>query len=163
RHSRGHAREPHQRPGGEAGRAGRSRAAGEAQGCAGGEGQSRACRQGESATDGKRKDDESRKDPRHDGGQGTAQAQGPLREGLKGPGRGSSLTPEERQHAGAIWRYCAIDMPVAPADFVLALGCHDERVAERAADLLLAGIAPRLVLSGGFGKITRLEGTVAEA
>lgn len=74
-----------------------------------------------------------------------------------------SLTPEERRHAAAIWQYCAIDMPVAPADFVLALGCHDERVAERAADLVLAGIAPRLVLTGGFGKITRAEGTVAEA
>lgn len=75
----------------------------------------------------------------------------------------SSLTPEEWRHAGAIWKYCAIDMALAPADFVLALGCHDDRVAERAADLVLEGIAPRLVLSGGFGKITRSEETIAEA
>jgi hypothetical protein len=74
-----------------------------------------------------------------------------------------NLTAEEWVHASAIWRYCAIDMPVMPADFVLALGCHDERVAERAADLVLEGIAPRLVLAGGFGKITKSQGKIPEA
>ncbi len=46
--------------------------------------------------------------------------------------------------------------PAAPsrADFILAAGSHDLRVAEHAAALYHAGLAPLVVCSGGFGKMT---------
>ena len=40
------------------------------------------------------------------------------------------------------------------ADIILAAGSHDLRVPEYAAGLFLAGVAPTLICSGGFGKIT---------
>jgi uncharacterized SAM-binding protein YcdF (DUF218 family) len=41
------------------------------------------------------------------------------------------------------------------ADCILALGSHDVRVAERAAQLYLEGWAPLLVFSGGWGNLTK--------
>ena len=43
---------------------------------------------------------------------------------------------------------------LAPADCIIALGSHDTRVAERAADLFLEGWAPLIVLSGARGAFT---------
>ena len=40
------------------------------------------------------------------------------------------------------------------ADMILALGSHDLRVPEHAASLYLAGTAPIVICSGGFGKMT---------
>ena len=40
------------------------------------------------------------------------------------------------------------------ADFILAAGAHDLRVADHAANLFLQGHAPLLVVSGGLGKVT---------
>ncbi len=40
------------------------------------------------------------------------------------------------------------------ADIILAAGSHDLRVPEYAARLFLEGVAPTVVCSGGFGKIT---------
>lgn len=40
------------------------------------------------------------------------------------------------------------------ADIILVAGCHDLRVPEYAAKLYLAGVAPIVICSGGFGKIT---------
>lgn len=42
----------------------------------------------------------------------------------------------------------------ARADFILALGSHDVRVAGHAARLFLAGRAPLIVCTGGLGKVT---------
>ncbi len=44
--------------------------------------------------------------------------------------------------------------PSAQADMILALGSHDLRVPEHAASLCLAGAAPLIVCSGGYGKKT---------
>jgi uncharacterized SAM-binding protein YcdF (DUF218 family) len=57
-----------------------------------------------------------------------------------------------------IWDYLS-QGPSAPgqADAVVALGSHDERVAVHAADLVLHGVAPRLVITGGRGKDTPVE------
>jgi len=41
------------------------------------------------------------------------------------------------------------------ADCILALGSHDIRVAERAAELYLQGWAPLLIFSGGLGRLTQ--------
>ena len=49
------------------------------------------------------------------------------------------------------------------SDVILALGSHDLRVAERAAQLYLEGWAPLLVCSGGLGNLTSGIWTVSEA
>jgi uncharacterized SAM-binding protein YcdF (DUF218 family) len=42
-----------------------------------------------------------------------------------------------------------------PADCILVLGSHDPRVAERGAELFLAGLAPLVLFSGNEGSLTR--------
>lgn len=44
--------------------------------------------------------------------------------------------------------------PPEKADVILALGSHDLRVPDHAAALYLAGAAPLIVCSGGYGKMT---------
>ncbi len=46
------------------------------------------------------------------------------------------------------------------ADMILVLGSHDLRVPDHAAELFLAGLAPLIVCSGGYGKMT--EGVFAQ-
>jgi uncharacterized SAM-binding protein YcdF (DUF218 family) len=64
------------------------------------------------------------------------------------------LSPEERRHALRLWEFHRLPMEPGRADFVLAMGSHDERVARHAAELVLEGRAPLLVTSGGLGKVT---------
>ncbi|MEA3041995.1 MAG: hypothetical protein QOC65_1484 [Sphingomonadales bacterium] len=68
----------------------------------------------------------------------------------------------ELEHAQVLWDFHYLDTPLQRADFVLALGSHDERVAEKAADLVLQGWAPTLVTSGGLGKVTAGHWTESE-
>ncbi len=56
--------------------------------------------------------------------------------------------------AERLWDYHRMNQELAPADAVLVLCSHDERVAERGAQLLLEGWAPLLIFSGGRGAIT---------
>jgi uncharacterized SAM-binding protein YcdF (DUF218 family) len=56
--------------------------------------------------------------------------------------------------AKVLWDYHYLDLGLRPVDFILALGSHDERVAEYAAELALKNVAPILITSGGFGKVT---------
>lgn len=53
--------------------------------------------------------------------------------------------------ARIVWDYHRLGHELAPADLLFVLGSHDLRVAEHAADLFHRGLAPRAVLSGGFG------------
>ena len=50
------------------------------------------------------------------------------------------------------------EVPPLPdrADLILAAGTYDLRVADHAADLYLRGFAPRIVCSGGYGKVTSM-------
>lgn len=57
--------------------------------------------------------------------------------------------------AKILWEYNRLEMPLAQASLILALGSNDLRVAERAADLFLCRYAPMLLFSGGFGELTR--------
>ena len=57
--------------------------------------------------------------------------------------------------AETIWNYHLMKHEVAKADAILVLCSHDERVAERGAQLFLEGWAPLLIFSGGQGAITR--------
>ena len=57
--------------------------------------------------------------------------------------------------AETLWNYHLMKHQVAKADAILVLCSHDERVAERAAQLFHEGWAPLLIFSGGQGSITR--------
>lgn len=56
--------------------------------------------------------------------------------------------------AQKIWDYHHMNHELAPAGAILVLCSHDERVAERGAQLFLEGFAPLLIFSGGRGAIT---------
>jgi uncharacterized SAM-binding protein YcdF (DUF218 family) len=53
--------------------------------------------------------------------------------------------------ARILWDYHRLNHALEPADCIIVLGSHDTRVAERGAELFLAGWAPLLVLSGNLG------------
>jgi uncharacterized SAM-binding protein YcdF (DUF218 family) len=57
--------------------------------------------------------------------------------------------------AETLWNYHVMKQEVAKADAILVLCSHDERVAERAAQLFHEGWAPLVIFSGGQGSITR--------
>jgi uncharacterized SAM-binding protein YcdF (DUF218 family) len=57
--------------------------------------------------------------------------------------------------AETLWNYHVMKHEIASADAILVLCSHDERVAERAAQLYHEGWAPLVIFSGGQGAITR--------
>jgi uncharacterized SAM-binding protein YcdF (DUF218 family) len=57
--------------------------------------------------------------------------------------------------AETLWNYHLMKHEIAAADAILVLCSHDERVAERAAQLFREGWAPLVIFSGGRGSITR--------
>lgn len=64
-------------------------------------------------------------------------------------------TPTLMKAAAVLWDFHAVEKsPSERVDIILALGSHDVRVAETAADLWLKEISPWLVVSGGSGKVT---------
>lgn len=63
--------------------------------------------------------------------------------------------------AKQLWDYHHINHHLEKSDCILVLGSHDVRVAERGAELYLAGWAPLLIFSGGLGRLT--EGIWPEA
>lgn len=56
--------------------------------------------------------------------------------------------------ARIVWDYHHVQHTLAPADCIIVLGSHDTRVAERGAEVFLAGYAPLLVFSGNLGTLT---------
>ena len=56
--------------------------------------------------------------------------------------------------AEKIWNYHRMNHELVRSDAILVLCSHDERVAERGAQLFLEGFAPLLIFSGGRGAIT---------
>jgi uncharacterized SAM-binding protein YcdF (DUF218 family) len=56
--------------------------------------------------------------------------------------------------AETLWNYHLMKHQLATADAILVLCSHDERVAERAAQLYHEGWAPIVIFSGGQGSIT---------
>jgi uncharacterized SAM-binding protein YcdF (DUF218 family) len=77
--------------------------------------------------------------------------------------RTTALTPEVLTLAKQLWDYHHMNHQMAKSDVILALGSHDLRVAERAAQLYLEGWAPLLVCSGGLGNLTSGIWTKSEA
>jgi uncharacterized SAM-binding protein YcdF (DUF218 family) len=65
--------------------------------------------------------------------------------------------------AKLVWDYLCLHAPIQPSTFILGLGSHEIRVAERAAQLYLAGYGEHLLFSGGYGLGTRGRFTEPEA
>lgn len=57
--------------------------------------------------------------------------------------------------AQILWDYHHMNHTPVKSDSILALGSHDLRVAERAAELYLKGLAPLVIMSGGLGNFTK--------
>lgn len=73
------------------------------------------------------------------------------------------MTTEIFELGQIIWDYHHVNHILVPSDCILALGSHDTRVAERAAQLYLDGWAPVLIFSGGLGRHTEGAWTEPEA
>ena len=73
------------------------------------------------------------------------------------------LSPETLALAKQLWDYHHMHHKLVKSDVILALGSHDLRVAERAAQIYLEGWAPKLVCSGGLGNLTSGIWTESEA
>jgi uncharacterized SAM-binding protein YcdF (DUF218 family) len=73
------------------------------------------------------------------------------------------ITSEVFALAQKLWDYHHTNQVPEKSDCILALGSHDLRVAERAAELYLDGFAPLLILSGGLGNFTKDMWTEKEA
>jgi uncharacterized SAM-binding protein YcdF (DUF218 family) len=65
--------------------------------------------------------------------------------------------------AQKLWDYHHLYHEMEHSDCIFALGSHDLRVADRAAELYLEGWAPLLIVSGGLGNVTRGIWTETEA
>ncbi|MBL7698748.1 MAG: YdcF family protein [Chitinophagaceae bacterium] len=73
------------------------------------------------------------------------------------------ITPEILSLAKKLWDYHHMNHQLVKSDVILALGSHDLRVATRAAQLYLDGLAPLLICSGGLGNLTSGMWTESEA
>jgi len=65
--------------------------------------------------------------------------------------------------ARTIWDYHHVRHELSAADVIIVLGSHDTRVAERGADVFLAGYAPWILFSGNLGALTTEIWTRPEA
>ena len=74
-----------------------------------------------------------------------------------------SIDPEVIHLAKILWDYHHMNHEPEKSECILALGSHDLRVADRAADLYLQGWAPLVVFSGGLGNLTQHIWTESEA
>ncbi len=73
------------------------------------------------------------------------------------------ITEEVLLLAKKLWDYHHMNHTLAKSDCILALGSHDLRVADRAAELYLEGWAPLVIMSGGLGNFTQDLWTESEA
>ncbi|KAI1892808.1 hypothetical protein AGOR_G00137330 [Albula goreensis] len=64
------------------------------------------------------------------------------------------MDDECKRQAQALWNYLCLCQPLEKSDVIIGLGCHDLRVAERAAMLFLEGWAPWLLFTGYLGNQT---------
>lgn len=70
---------------------------------------------------------------------------------------------EIKRAAEILWDYAHVGHQLETADMIFVMGSHDLRVAEHAADLFHRGLAPRVVVSGGLGRLTTTMWTRPEA
>jgi uncharacterized SAM-binding protein YcdF (DUF218 family) len=65
--------------------------------------------------------------------------------------------------AKILWDYNLMHHSLSPSEAIIALGSMDTRVAERAADIWHDKLAPIVVVSGGFGRLTGDDRSEPEA
>jgi uncharacterized SAM-binding protein YcdF (DUF218 family) len=65
------------------------------------------------------------------------------------------ITREITSLAKKLWDYHHMNQSLEKTDYILVLGSHDLRVAERGAELYLQGYAPLIIFSGGLGRLTQ--------
>lgn len=73
------------------------------------------------------------------------------------------MSEEISRLAKIIWDYHHMNHELEKSDCILALGSHDLRVADRAAELYLEGWVPLVIFSGGLGNFTKGMWTETEA
>ncbi|MEO8584316.1 MAG: YdcF family protein [Flavitalea sp.] len=73
------------------------------------------------------------------------------------------LNEEVLTLARTLWEYHHMHHQLKKCDCILALGSHDLRVANRAAELWFEGWAPYIIFSGGLGNLTQGVWQEAEA
>jgi len=73
------------------------------------------------------------------------------------------MTSEIISLGRVLWDYHHVNHSLKKSDCILALGSHDLRVAERAAELYLQEYAPLVIMSGGLGNFTKEMWTEKEA
>lgn len=73
------------------------------------------------------------------------------------------INREVTELAKQLWEYHHMNHRLEKAECILALGSHDFRVADRAAELYLQGWAPLVIFSGGLGNLTQHVWTESEA
>lgn len=65
--------------------------------------------------------------------------------------------------AELLWNYLSLNEPLEKADLILVLGTFDTRVAERGTELILQNLAPLIIFSGGFGRLSGKNAVKPEA
>lgn len=65
------------------------------------------------------------------------------------------LEPEAAQQLKPLWDYLAISERPVSADAIFVFGSRDFAVPDRAAELYHAGYAPRVLVTGSYGRLTR--------
>jgi len=73
------------------------------------------------------------------------------------------INEETLRLAKKLWDYHHVNHTVEKAEFILVLGSHDLRVADRAAELYFEGWASMIIFSGGLGNFTKEMWTETEA
>ncbi|XP_051887611.1 mitochondrial ribosome-associated GTPase 2 isoform X2 [Pristis pectinata] len=66
----------------------------------------------------------------------------------------SGMDNDCKKWAQVLWNYLKLGQPLVKSDIIIGLGCHDIRVAERAADLYLEDWAPLILFTGYLGNHT---------
>lgn len=70
---------------------------------------------------------------------------------------------EKTEAIHILWDYMCLYQIPQKADCIIGFGCYNEDVARRAAQLYLAGYAPRVLFSGGLGRNTSAMWSRSEA
>lgn len=73
------------------------------------------------------------------------------------------MSQDEHDALGVIWNYLKLDQPLKQADVMLVFGSLQTQPAEYAAELYHQGLAPLIIMAGGFGHITKEHNDRPEA
>jgi uncharacterized SAM-binding protein YcdF (DUF218 family) len=73
------------------------------------------------------------------------------------------MTEQEHQLLQIIWNYLKLDQPLKKADIMLVFGSLQTQPAVRAAELYHQGFAPLMIMTGGFGIISKDHNDQPEA